>query len=71
MSTIPDHLFEALLTICRTPENRELLIQAIQACADDVTATEVTYDNSTSGLEATDVQSAIDELAARVTALES
>jgi len=31
---------------------------------DDQTATEVTYDNSTSGLTATDVQAAIDEVAA-------
>jgi hypothetical protein len=38
--------------------------------SDDQTATEVTYDNSASGLTATTTQAAIDELLARIEALE-
>lgn len=61
--SIPNHLFEALLSICRTPENRELLLQAIQTGGGDLTADEIAYDNADSGLSATDLQGAVDELA--------
>lgn len=43
----------------------------VAAQAGDYTATQVTYSNAVSGLTATDTQAAIDEVEARVTAIES
>lgn len=64
MGTITPHLMERLLSITGTPEDRDALILAIQTGGGDITGEEVAYDNQVSGLAATDVQSAIDEIAA-------
>lgn len=60
---LPDHLLEQLLTICRTPQNRDMLVEAIETGGGDLTADEIAYDNAASGLAATDLQAAVDELA--------
>jgi hypothetical protein len=61
--SIPDHLMEQLLYICRVPSARDALIEAIETGANDLTADEIAYDNADSGLAATDLQAAVDELA--------
>lgn len=60
---ISNHLYERLLSIFRTPADRDAIIEAIETGAGDLTADEIAYDNSTSGLAATDLQEAVDELA--------
>lgn len=61
--SIPSHLMEQLLYICRVPSARDALIEAIETGANDLTADEIAYDNTDSGLAATDLQAAVDELA--------
>lgn len=61
--SLPDHLLEQLLSICKTPQNRDMLVEAIETGGGDLDAVEIAYDNTDSGLTATDLQSAVDELA--------
>lgn len=61
--SLPNHLLEQLLTICRVPSARDALVEAIKSGGGDLTADEIAYDNAESGLSAEDLQAAVDELA--------
>ena len=63
---LPNHLLEQLLTICKTPQNRDMLVEAIETGGGDLVADEIGYDNTTSGLAATNLQEAVEKLQSQI-----